>query len=76
MIQYPSEEGSEPGAKRSRIEVRRSCTTHCDVAGRLRGFRIIIEDFFLEGEEIVEGLKYVVNHRKKEGWKEGWWLCC
>ena len=65
MIQYPSEEGSEPGAKIGRIEVGRSCTTHCDVAGRLRGFRIIIKDLFLEGEEIVEGLKYVVDHRKK-----------
>jgi hypothetical protein len=62
-------QGGELGSDGIRIEIRRSSTTHRDIASCLRGFGVLVEDFLLKGEEVVEIFEGCVDdHCMGEGW--------
>ena len=81
MVKDSTQESGEIGANGVRVKGRRSSATHCQIAGILRGFGILIEDLILKGKEIIISLESVGdNHRvkKKDGKKGGLFLskCC
>ena len=81
MVKDSTQESGEIGANGVRVKGRRSSATHCQIAGILRGFGILIEDLILKGEEIIVSLESVGdNHRmRKRGGKKGGLLlgkCC
>jgi hypothetical protein len=70
LFQMPAK-GGELGSNGIRIEIRRSSTTHRDIASRLCGFGVIVEDLLLKSEEVVETFEGCVeDHIVGEGWEK------